>query len=73
MNLPRGSQVIPNRDLQGVGGQVDVRVFMDRDGNWQGAVEKIAGDVSAKFVAHGMAQVRRDVPRIAADAQRRAG
>ena len=73
VNLPRGSQVIPNRDLQGVGGQVDVRVFMDRDGNWQGAVEKIAGDVSAKFVAHGMAQVRRDVPRIAADAQRRAG
>lgn len=49
VNLPRGSQVIPNNRLSGNGGgQVDVRVYVDQDGNWQSAVARISGNVSAK-------------------------
>ncbi|MBO9437338.1 hypothetical protein J7354_01565 [Sulfitobacter sp. R18_2] len=49
VNLPRGSRVIPNNRLSGNGGgQVDVRVYVDQDGNWQSAVERISGNVSAK-------------------------
>ncbi|MEX3315679.1 hypothetical protein [Sulfitobacter sp. PS-8MA] len=30
------------------GGQVDVRMYVDQDGNWQAKVEQISGNVSAK-------------------------
>lgn len=33
------------------GGTVDVRVFVDENGNWQAAVERISGKVSAQMVA----------------------
>lgn len=33
------------------GGAVDVRVYMDQNGNWQAAVENISGKVSARVVA----------------------
>ncbi|KZY53122.1 hypothetical protein A3734_16735 [Sulfitobacter sp. HI0054] len=48
------AQVTSTRDtaraMQGAagGGQVDVRVYVDQDGNWQSAVERISGNVSAK-------------------------
>ena len=49
VNLPRGSQVIPNNRLSGSGGgQVDVRVYVDEGGNWKSAVERISGNVSAR-------------------------
>lgn len=35
------------RAMQG-GGQTDVRVYVDQDGNWQAKVEQISGGVSAK-------------------------
>lgn len=33
------------RAMQGGSGQMDVRVYVDQDGNWQAAVEKISGGV----------------------------
>ena len=41
------------------GGAVDVRVFMDENGNWQAAVERISGKVSARMVA-GNARQQQD-------------
>lgn len=44
--------VVDHSKGQTVGqGAVDVRVFMDENGNWQAAVEKISGKVSARMVA----------------------
>ncbi|WP_417701952.1 phage tail tape measure protein [Pseudophaeobacter sp.] len=39
----------------GAGGIVDVRVFMDDNGNWQAETARISGNVSAQHVAAGMA------------------
>jgi hypothetical protein len=55
LNLPRGSQVIDaQRSRQmadgGGSGALDVRVFVDQDGNWQAAVERISGRVAANTV-----------------------
>lgn len=67
VNLPRGAQVIPHDVSRRMGnGSVDVRVFVDQDGNWQAAVDRRAGAVSAQVV-------RRMAPVAVADAQRRAG
>lgn len=41
------------------GGAVDVRVFMDENGNWQAAVERISGKVSARMVV-GSARQQQD-------------
>jgi len=49
--LQKGERVIP-RGGSG-GGNMDVRVYVDQDGNWQAAVERIAG-----------ARVRGEAPRI---------
>jgi len=52
MNLPRGTKIIPH-DISkrmadgGGGGAVDVRVYVDQDGNWERAVERISGNVVA--------------------------
>ena len=43
----------------GSGGAVDVRVFMDENGNWQAAVERISGKVSARQIA-GSNRVQQD-------------
>lgn len=50
VNLPRGSQVRTAQDTQrilggGGSGQMDVRVYVDQDGNWQAKVEQISGGV----------------------------
>ena len=51
--VPRSpGQVIPNHALrQDGGGAVDVRMYVDQNGNWQAAVENISGKVSARVVA----------------------
>ena len=41
------------------GGAVDVRVFMAENGNWQAAVERISGKVSARVVA-GNSRMQQD-------------
>lgn len=61
--LPSGSQVIPH-DLskQAVAQQtpvVELRMYVDQDGNWQSAVERISGKVSARMVA-GSARQQQD-------------
>tara|TARA_R110000851_G_scaffold321340_1_gene486671 strand:- start:11073 stop:13340 length:2268 start_codon:yes stop_codon:yes gene_type:complete len=38
------------RAMQGGSGQMDVRVYVDQDGNWQAAVEKISGGVVRQAV-----------------------
>lgn len=43
--------VIPNEKIQGGGGSVDVRVFMDDNGNWQAEAERISGRVAVKVVS----------------------
>lgn len=51
MNLPQGTQIIPNdiskrmADNSSGGGSMDVRVYVDDDGNWQAKVEQISGGV----------------------------
>lgn len=51
VNLPRGAQVLDaNRSKMAGGGMVDVRVFVDQDGNWQAAVERISMGAAAKTV-----------------------
>ncbi|WP_166461787.1 phage tail tape measure protein [Paracoccus alkanivorans] len=67
VNLPGGSTVIPHdlsrRMLNDIGngqteaGQMDLRVFVDQDGNWQARVEQIS-----KGVATG--EIRRAAPAI---------
>ncbi len=43
--LERGERIIP----KGVSaGRVEVRVYVDQDGNWRSAVERISGDVAAQ-------------------------
>ncbi|HRP26499.1 hypothetical protein, partial [Thauera sp.] len=60
---PRASGTItPN----GAGGAVDVRVYVDQDGNWRAAVANIAGPVSARAV-------QRLAPSTVANASRRMG
>ena len=44
------------------GGTVDVRLFVDRGGNWQAAVERISGRVSANTVAGAQIEERRALP-----------
>ena len=41
------------------GGELDVRVYVDEGGNWQAAVERISGKVSARAVA-GSARMQQD-------------
>lgn len=47
----RNGMVIPNEKIQGGGGSVDVRVFMDDNGNWQAEAERISGRVAVKVVS----------------------
>jgi hypothetical protein len=41
-------RVVPTHNLGG--GKVDVRVFMDQNGNFQAAVQRISGSVSTAVV-----------------------
>lgn len=50
----------------GAGGSVDVRVFVDQDGNWQAAVEGISG-------AAARAEVRAATPQIVGSAVAQVG
>jgi hypothetical protein len=62
--MPRaGGSIVPNG---AGGGDVAVRVFVDQDGNWQAAVARTAGAVSAQVV-------NRMAPSVVANAQKRAG
>ena len=47
VDLPRGSQVVPNHRMPEAGG-VDVRVGVDNNGNLRAFVERTAGMVSAR-------------------------
>ena len=73
----RSGTITPNHAMGGQsGGTVDVRVYMDRDGNWQSEVERISGDVSAKTFRAGIEQYQRKalpdaVQRIQRDPRRR--
>ncbi len=54
--LQRGERVLSRREVAAglqPGGKVDVRVYVDHDGNWRAAVERISGRVSAR-IAGGM-------------------
>lgn len=70
VNLPRGSQVIPNgrteQMLRAGGGSLDVRVYVDQGGNWQAAVERISGPVAR-------AEVRAAAPQIVGSAVAQVG
>jgi hypothetical protein len=50
VNLPRGSKVYPADQTERMlrGGEVAVRVYVDQGGNWQAAVEQVAGSVVAR-------------------------
>ncbi|MCC5777847.1 phage tail length tape measure family protein [Nitratireductor sp. B36] len=53
--LPAGGKVpvemrMPERASDAGGGQMDVRVFVDQDGNWQAAVERISQGSAAQVV-----------------------
>lgn len=53
--LPRGTKVVPAHKSSGASsGHMDVRVYVDDTGNWQAAVEGIAGPVAARVMQHGM-------------------
>jgi hypothetical protein len=52
-----GGQIVPN-DAIGGGGSVDVRVFVDEGGNWQGAVQRISGQVSSAMIVQNNKRVR---------------
>ena len=58
VNLPRGSQVSTAQEtkamLGGGSGAMDVRVFVDQDGNWQGTVERISDRSSARAASAAM-------------------
>lgn len=76
--LQRGERVLSRRETgaggSGGSGQLDVRLHIDRDGNWQAAVEKISGAVSVTTVEAGIKQYDRLLPRrmrqIGGDARR---
>ena len=50
--LQRGERVLTRGEqaAMGGGGRMDVRVYVDQDGNWQAAVANIAGPVAARVV-----------------------
>jgi hypothetical protein len=58
VNLPRGSQVSTAQEtkamLGGGSGAMDVRVFVDQDGNWQGTVERISDRSSMRAAGAAM-------------------
>jgi phage-related protein len=49
VNLPRGSQVIPNKNLGG--GIADVRVSVDQNGNLQAFVERVSSGVTRQGIS----------------------
>jgi phage-related tail protein len=73
VNLPRGSQVIPNNAMGN--GSMDVRVYVDQGGNWQAAVERISGGVAARVTQQAVGAYDRALPdrlaRVNADPWRR--
>jgi phage-related tail protein len=57
VNLPRGAQVSTAQQTKGMfggGGALDVRVFVDQGGNWQGVVERISDRSSARAASAAM-------------------
>lgn len=57
--LKRGETVTP---AGGGGGSMDVRVYVDQDGNWQAAVERISGRVAANAAAGAVRSYDRNLP-----------
>ena len=71
VDLPRGARVTPAARTRAIfdaagqraapsgDGRLDVRVFVDRDGNWQAAVERISGRVTARMLSAASTVERR--------------
>ncbi len=63
--LQRGERVLSRREVaaggSAAGGTVDVRIFVDRDGSWRAAVERISGTVAAGVMRNGLDQYDREV------------
>lgn len=57
--LHPGETVIDRRLGGAGGGEVGVRLYVDRSGNWQAAVAQISGAVSARVVSGAMQQQQR--------------
>ena len=53
-----GTIIPADRLTSTAAGSVDVRVFVDEGGNWQAAVERISGNVSAAVVAQNNRRIR---------------
>jgi hypothetical protein len=56
---PHAGRIVPNG--AGGGGEVGVKVYMDRGGNWQAEVARISGQVSAQVVGGAMQQQNRQL------------
>lgn len=48
LSVPQAQAAMQARGGGAGGGEVDVRVYVDRDGNWRGEVARISGGVAAK-------------------------
>ena len=59
------------RAMQGGAGQMDVRVYVDQDGNWQAAVEKISGGVVRQAVPSIQRSTLAATPKYLAENSRR--
>jgi hypothetical protein len=57
--------------MQGGAGQMDVRVYVDQDGNWQAAVEKISGGVVRQAVPSIQRSTLAATPKYLAENSRR--